>query len=257
MTVGEIYDYIDRIAPFNNQDKTDNAGLLIGDYSAEVKKLLVCLDVTNKVVAEAVGKGSDLIVSHHPLMHRPVSKTAIDDPFHALVRSNINYIAAHTNFDVAVGGIADQMLEKMGFPKSEIVIIPFNPDGSGFGRIIELGSPVSAKDLAEKCKAAFGCKAVRYVDSGKPISIIGVTSGCAEESVEAALRAGCDAFICGEVSHDKILFAADYGLTLIEAGHFHTEDIFCDDLVERLKSQFREIQVAKSVNSVDVCDYAL
>ena len=256
MTAGEIYNYIDRIAPFDNQDKADNSGFLVGDRGAEVRKILVCLDVTNNVVAEAVEKGIDLIISHHPLMYRPVTKIISGDPLHALVRSDICLIAAHTNLDIAVGGIADLMLSRLGFSKSETVIMPINPDGSGYGRIVEIDSPVSAGDLAEKCRAAFGCSVVRYVDSGKPLLRIGVSSGSASQSVEAALLAGCDAFICGEVSHDRMLFAANYGLTLIEAGHFHTEDIFCEDLVDRLRLQFKEIAIEKSVNSADVCDYA-
>jgi putative NIF3 family GTP cyclohydrolase 1 type 2 len=97
---------------------------------------------------------------------------------------------------------------------------------------------------------------VRYVDSDKALLRIGVTSGSAEESVKTALNMGCDAFICGEVAHDRMLFAADYGLTLIEVGHFYSEDIFCEDLVGRLKSNFREVEVEKSANSVDVCNYA-
>jgi len=255
MTTGEILDYLDGIAPFENQDKSDNAGLIVGDNNAEVRKILVCLDVTNKVVAEAVEKGIDLIIAHHPLLLTPVSRIAYCDPLHALVSSNISFIAAHTNLDVAVGGIADLMLARLGFPKSETVILPINSDGSGYGRIIELDSPVSAEDLALKCKIAFESTVVRYVDSGKALSIIGVSSGSAEESVVAALIAGCDAFICGEVSHDKMVFAADYGLTLIEAGHFHTEDIYCEDLVKKIESQFKEIEVEKSTNSVDVCNY--
>jgi len=255
MTIGELYNYLDKIAPFANQDKTDNAGLLVGDYDAEVENILICLDATNSVVAEAVEKGIDLIIAHHPLLHRPISEIISDDPLHALVRNNINFIAAHTNLDVAIGGIADLMLARLGFPKSDIVIIPINPDGTGYGRIIELNAPVSAGDLAEKCKTAFGCTAVRYVDSGKPILRIGVSSGSAEESVEAALHADCDVFICGEVCYDKMIFASNYGMTLIEAGHFHTEDIFCEDLVDRLKSQFKELTIEKSTNSVDVCDY--
>jgi len=255
MTVGEIYSYLNKIAPFNNQDKTDNAGLLFGDYNAEIKKILVCLDVTNKVVAEAVEKGIGLIISHHPLMYNPGSKIAGNDPLRSLTRSNINLIAAHTNLDIAVGGIADLMLARLNFPKSDKVILPINPDGTGYGRIIKLDTPVSAKYLAQKCKAAFGCTMIRYVDSDKPLSKIGVTSGSAEESVETALNAGCDAFICGEVTHDRMLFAADYGLTLIEIGHFHSEDIFCEDLVKRLKSKFKKIEIEKSINSIDVCDY--
>ena len=255
MTVGDVYNYLDEIAPFNNQDKSDNAGLLVGSYNTEVEKILVCLDVTKKVVAEAIEKGSNLIVSHHPLIYRPISKIVSDNPLHALIRGNINLIAAHTNLDVAVGGIADLMLERLGFSKSENVILPINPDGSGYGRVIKLDIPVLAKDLAEKCKTAFDCTVVRYVDSGKALSIIGVTSGSAEESVEVALNVGCDAFICGEVSLDRMLFAADYGLTLVEAGHFHTEDIFCEDLVKRLKSKFKKMDIMKSANSIDVCNY--
>jgi len=255
MTVSGIYSFLDKIAPFNNQDETDSAGLLFGDDNAEVKKILVCLDVTNKVVSEAVEKGVDLIISHHPLMCDSVLKDASNDLFSALTCNKLNLISAHTNLDIAVGGIADLMLAKLNFPKSDMVILPINPDGSGYGRIIKLDTPVFAKDLANKCKTAFGCTVVRYVDSDKSLSKIGITSGSAEESVEAALKLGCDAFICGEVIHDRRLFAADHGLTLIEVGHFHSEDIFCEDLVERLKSEFREIKTEKSINSVDVCDY--
>ncbi|MCL1862406.1 MAG: Nif3-like dinuclear metal center hexameric protein, partial [Defluviitaleaceae bacterium] len=117
MTVSDVYSYLDKIAPFNSQDNTDNSGLLFGDYNAEVKKILVCLDVTNKVVAEAVKKRIDLIISHHPLICHPVSRIVGDDPLRSLTRSNINLIAVHTNLDVAVGGIADLMLQRLNFPK--------------------------------------------------------------------------------------------------------------------------------------------
>ena len=256
-TVGDIFSYLDKIAPFKNQDISDNSGLIVGRYDAEVEKILICLDLTNKVVAEAIEKGSNLIITHHPPMYHPVSKTVSDDLIKALARSNINLITAHTNLDIAVGGIADLMLARLDFPKSYTVILPVNPDGSGYGRVVDLDTPVFANDLAKKCKDVFDCTIVRYVDSGKALTKIGVTSGSAEESVQAALDAGCDAFICGEVKYYGMLFAADYGLTLIEAGHFHTEDIFCEDLAERLKARFKEIEIMKSKNSIDVYEYSV
>ena len=255
MTVGEIYNFLDEIAPFSYQDKSDNSGLLVGDSTIEVKKILVCLDVTNEVVTEAVGKGVNLIIAHHPQMYRPISRIPGKDPLHALIRNNISLIAAHTNLDIAVGGIADLMLKKLGFPESSTSVLPMNPDGKGYGRIVDLDTPVSTGELVRKCKEAFGCTVVRYVDSGKAISKVGVSSGRSNESVDAALYAGCDAFICGEVIHEKMLFAADYGLTLIEVGHFHSEDIYCEDLVDRLKSRFKGLEVEKASNSADVCKY--
>ena len=255
MTVREIYDFIEEIAPFKNQYDGDNSGLNVGDFGTQVNKILVCLDVTNDVVAEAVEKGADLIIAHHPQMYRPVSKISCNDPLHALIKNNISMIGVHTNIDVAFDGVSDLMLEKLGFPGSKTAILPINSDGIGYGRIIDLDSPVSAKELAQKCKSAFNCTIIKYIDAGKPISRIGVSSGSSTESVEKALEKGCDAFICGEVKYDRMLFAKDHGLTLIEAGHFHTEDIFCDDLINRIKQRFNEIKIEKATNSVDVCDY--
>jgi len=255
MTIREIYNYINEIAPFKNQSSSDNSGLIVGDYNSPVKNILVCLDVTNDVVDEAIKKGADLIIAHHPLMYRPISKISGYDPLHALIRNNIYMIAVHTNIDVAFGGVSDLMLEKLGFPESNDAILPISDEGIGYGRIISLSTPISAKDLAQKCKVAFECTIVKYIDAGKPISKIGVSSGSAADSVDVALEVGCDAFICGEVKYDKMLFAKDHGLTLIEAGHFHTEDIFCEDLVNRLKTKFNEIKIEKAECSVDVCDY--
>jgi dinuclear metal center YbgI/SA1388 family protein len=255
ITVGNIYDVLNKNAPFKNQDKTDNSGLLIGDFNAEIRKILVCLDVTNDVAAEAISEKADLIISHHPLMYRPISKIMGNDPIHALVRGNISLIAAHTNLDVAFGGLPAMMLERLSFPPSETIIMPFNPDGTGYGRIAELGAAVFAKELAERCKKAFSCTVVRFVDSGKPLKKIGVSSGGGGEIAEAAFYAGCDALVCGEVRHDKMVFAANMGLTVIEAGHFHTEDIFCEPIRDRLRAEFPEIIIEKSKYSKDLCSY--
>ena len=255
MTVNDIYKFIDEIAPFKYQAGSDNCGIIVGDKNAQVNKVLVCLDVTNDVVFEANKKGVDLIISHHPLMYSPVSTIKKSDPLHALVSSNINLIAVHTNIDIASDGVSDLMLCALNFPKSNTPIIPIGGENTGFGRIIQIDEPMSAKELAEKCKAAFNSTVIRYVDADKPIKKIGVSSGSAAETVDMALDAGCDAFICGEVKYSKLLFAKDHGLTLIEAGHFHTENIFCDDMVTRLKARFAGINAEKAANSVDVCSY--
>ncbi|MCL2036022.1 MAG: Nif3-like dinuclear metal center hexameric protein [Oscillospiraceae bacterium] len=254
-SVKQIYNYLDRIAPFKNASKDDNVGLIVGAANAEVGKILVAIDATNDVIAEAAEKGAELIITHHPLMYRPVSKIPKGEPLHAMIRHNINFIAAHTNFDVADYGTTDIMLDLLGFPASQVVLSPENPDKTGFGRIVELDSPLTPQELAEKCKRAFKCSVVRYTDSNRTIKRVGLCSGGGDFLTDKALESGCDAYICGDVKWYTFTHAANHDLTLIDAGHFHTEDIFCEYLVERLREEFPGVTVEKSVNSVDVVKY--
>jgi len=255
ITVSNIYDYLNKLAPFESQDKTDNTGLIVGNLNAAVKKVLVCLDVTNAVVAEAVEKDVDLIIAHHPLMYYGVKRIMHNDPVYALAANGISFIAVHTNLDIAKDGVTDLMLTRLDFPPSDVVIGGLKPGDTQFGKITELPTPISAKQLAERCKAAFGCTVVRYVDGKRAIKRVGVCSGGGSGLVELALEKGCDAYICGDLRWDRMIFADNYGLTLIDAGHFHTEDICCSDLVEKLQGKFTETDFSKSVNSIDVCSY--
>ena len=255
--VRDIYNYLDKIAPFKNADKTDNCGLIVGDMNADVKRILVALDVTNRVASEAAKNGVDLIVTHHPLMYRPIQRVAKDDPLYSLIQSEISFIAAHTNIDVADGGTSDLMLSRLRLSPSKIVLDPCNPDGTGYGKISELDTPIPAKELAQRCKSGFGNTVVRYVDSGRPIKRVAVCSGGAGDLAQKALNLKCDAYITGDIRWDRLVFAADYGLTLVDAGHFHTENIFCEDIVKRLSCEFPSCHVKTAINSVDVCDYVI
>jgi dinuclear metal center YbgI/SA1388 family protein len=254
-TVQDIYKYLDTVAPFSTQMKSDNGGVLIGDATAQIKHILVCLDATVAVVEEAVQQNAGLLIAHHPLMFFGTKKVLKGDPVFALIANNINFIAAHTNLDIAKGGITDLMLTHLGFPASDTVIGTLKAGDTEFGKITDLPSPITAVELARKCKSAFNCTVVRYVDGGKPVQRVGVCSGAGDDLAELAYTKGCDAYICGDIRNHTTIFAANHGLTLIDAGHFHTEDIFCEDLAARLKSAFPEITVEKAKNSKDVCSY--
>ncbi|MDR2559474.1 MAG: Nif3-like dinuclear metal center hexameric protein, partial [Oscillospiraceae bacterium] len=150
MKVSEIYSFLEQSAPFKYQEKYDNSGFLIGDKSAEVAKICLCLDITLDVIAEAAEKGANLIISHHPVIFKAISDIKANTPVHKLIKHEINAICAHTNFDVAV--MADLMIELLDFPKNGSVIEIVSPDGAGFGRFSDLSEPVTADKLAEKCK---------------------------------------------------------------------------------------------------------
>jgi len=251
-TVQDIYTYLDTLAPFASQPSHDNSGILVGNANGEVSNVLVCLDATIAVIAEAADNFADLIISHHPLMYRGTKRVLADDPVYALISNEIALIAAHNNIDIAVGGLSDLMLSKLSFRASDVFL-----DSEGYGRVVELDETLTAKELAERAKSAFDCTAVRYVDGGKPVRKVAVCAGGGGDLLDTAIAANCDAYICGDLRHQHWVEAANRGLTLIDAGHFHTEDILCEDLVGKLKVAFPKLKIAKAKNSVDVCRYVV
>ena len=120
-TVGEIYSELNKIAPFSLADKWDNSGLLTGNSDNSVKKVLLCLDITDSIVNEAIKKGAEVIISHHPVIFDPLKSIDSDTVIAKLVRNNISAICAHTNLDIAKGGINDMIADMLGL---EIVSDP-------------------------------------------------------------------------------------------------------------------------------------
>ena len=117
-TVKDIYNIVDEFAPFSMQMNFDNAGLLVGSEDAPVERVLLSLDITLPVIKEAEQVGAQLILAHHPVIFHPVKSLLAGDPtadkLIALVRKGIAALCAHTNLDVAVGGVNDALAEKIG-----------------------------------------------------------------------------------------------------------------------------------------------
>lgn len=105
MTIGEVYDYIDGIAPFSTALDYDNVGLLVGSGQDPAEKILVALDVTLPVIEEAKRLGAQLIVSHHPVIFQPVRRLSGDSIPYRLAQAGIGALCAHTNLDMAEGGV--------------------------------------------------------------------------------------------------------------------------------------------------------
>ena len=104
-TVKDIYNYIDKIAPFNSAMDFDNCGMLVGNYSAVVNKVLLSLDITSSVIQEAKEIGANLIISHHPVIFNPIKRLDSNSMPYLLAKNDINAICAHTNLDMVEGGV--------------------------------------------------------------------------------------------------------------------------------------------------------
>ncbi len=255
MTVQDIYDYLDIIAPFKRQASSDNCGLNVGSFKKEVCKIGLCADVTVDVIEECKSKSIDLVISHHPIIFNPLKTLEAEDVVYKLVQSGVSHIASHTSYDVTEGGLSDIMLELLGLPASKEIISAQNSDGSGYGRISVTQNEFTASELVEKCKQAFSCTSVRYYDAGIKIRRIGVCSGGGSSELENAIEQKCDAYITGDVKWSAFVHAKNMGITLIDAGHFHTENTICVALKKQLDNKFKEIETIILDSSKDLCSY--
>ena len=307
---------------------------------------MLALDCTENVIEIAKKQKANLIITHHPVIFKGIKRVCADSVVYQVIRNDMHVISAHTNLDIALGGVNDCLAEKLGLTNLEGLtvtssepfekVVAFVPEshyeqvyqamtaagagtdgnyagcaffthGTGtflplegaepylgtvgrqeqvrevriemfckksktaavvsamkaahpyempaydifedkgivsretLGRVGSLSRKMSAKELAEQVKRALGGTAIRFADGGKAISRVAVCGGAGDSELESALACGADALVTGEVAHHIFIEAAHRGITLIEAGHFHTEDVVLDSVRDRLAAQFPEV----------------
>lgn len=246
-TVKNIFDFIDGIAPFEKQCEWDNSGLIVGNSCREVSKIGVVLDITADAVKYAAANGIELIVSHHPVIFRPV-KTFLDgDVPYLLAQNGISAICAHTSLDCADGGVNDVLAETLGFKNP----IPLTESGeaSMVRKVVieETEADVLAMLVADRLSTG-----VQLADCGKKIDTIALCGGAGGDFIHAVAESGCDAFITGEAKHHEFLAAYELGVTLIAAGHFETENPVVAVLADKLSKNFDcEVEIIPQKSPVE------
>lgn len=229
-TVKDVYNYIDSFAPFNTAEEWDNSGLLVGNEKAEVNKILFALDVTTDIINQAVKCGADLIITHHPVIFKPVSTVLSDSMIYKLVSYNINIICAHTNYDKAVDGVNDILCKTVGFNSF------YKIDGTCLN-IGEFEKSISTESFVNHIKNSLGC-VVRYNSLKKDINKVAVCSGSGSDYLSLAKELNCDALLTGDASHHAFLDAVELDIILVAAGHFETENLAIKPLMNKIKEKF-------------------
>lgn len=236
-TVQDIYQDIDSFAPFQTQMSFDNCGLQAGDPQAEVHSVLLALDITPAVVEEAVQKSAQLIVSHHPVIFNPLRTLMAGTVPYLLAQHGIAAVCAHTNLDLAPGGVNSCLAERLMLTNVQKLAVdePSCLAAALCGRTARSFSP---NEFAAFVKKKLKCDGLFYTDGGRPVRKVGLCSGAGCDYLRDAAENGCQAFVTGEAKHHELLDAGNLGVTLVAAGHYFTEDVVIDPLTERLKKQF-------------------
>ena len=248
-TVKDILTYVESLAPRYMKMDWDNVGLLCGRKNQSVTKILVALDPFEGVCREAAAWGAELIVTHHPLIFRPLKtvtdETSIGRSIQLLCETGISAINAHTNLDCAPGGVNDILARTLGLSGIQ-VLNSEGTDENGIPYGLLRSGTVEEQPLPDflaHVKTALRCDGLRYVDGGKPVRKVAVGGGSCADGMLEALEAGCDTFVTADVKYNQFWDAKDLGLNLIDAGHFYTENPVTACLAEKIAAQFPEVQV--------------
>ena len=236
-TVNDIYAFLNDLAPVRYQMDFDNAGFLVGDGSAAVEHVLLALDITDDVIAEAAALRAQLIVSHHPLIFTPLRRATADDltgrKVLALARNGIAAVCMHTNLDIADGGVNDALMAALG---AEVTC----------GRVGRLLEPMALSDFLPYVADRLHANGLRYVDGGRPVQKLAVCGGSGGSMLDLAAQKGCDTFVTADVKYDRFLAAKELSVNLIDADHFCTENVIIPILCEKLRAQFPALTFAVS-----------
>ncbi len=232
MKIKEIIAALERFAPLPLQESYDNAGLQCGLTEAEASGALLCLDVTEDVLREAVDLGCNLVVSHHPLLFHGLKQVSdanlVQRCIRLAVQNDLCIYSAHTNLDNAEDGVNYRIADKLGLIDVQLL----EPTTVNLGsRSVKSASavigylPQGEDSLAflQRVKQAFGVEALQHnALLERPIQSVVITGGAGDFMLEAALRAGADAFITGEM-HYHVWFGHEQELQIAVVGHYESE----------------------------------
>jgi len=246
--LNEVIKVLEDFAPPAIAAKWDNIGLLLGHGTADVRRVLLALDVTDAVVAEALELGVCAIISHHPLMRDGVKsisdKTPFGRRFLTLAENKIAVYSAHTNLDFCTGGVNDQLFDILEL-QSRQSIAEYSPDVF-VGRAGTLANEMCLSDFAVFVQKKLGLPMASYCGDGaalvRKVGVVG-GGGAKEELFQEALDAGCDTFITSDVKYSAALSAADMGLNLIDATHYATEMVFTNALTALFREKMPNLEV--------------
>ncbi len=240
----EVIKYLEYKYPKELAYDWDNVGLQVGSLNRKVKTILVTLDVTKEVVNEAIEKKVDLLISHHPLIFKPLTSLSIESPrgwmINKMIKHDITLYSMHTNYDLADGGMNDVLSKLLEIQNPQLL-----DTIDGIGRFGEI-EPMKMPEFIQKIKNTLNIDHVRFIGSlDKLVKIVGISGGSGSNHVGQAKRQNCDVYLTGDVTYHTALDCIQMGLNVIDVGHY-AEKVFKDAVKLDLEAVFPEVTVIAS-----------
>lgn len=256
MNIKEVVTTLESFAPLPLQESYDNAGLQVGLTATEVSGVLLCLDVTEKVIDEAVVKGCNLIVAHHPLLFRGLKQigdaTQPERCVTKALKKDIAIYAMHTNLDNAEGGVNYEIAYRLGM--EDVRFLLPNAQGGGSGVIGALPVEMNARTFLQSVKKEFGVECLMHNELlRRPIRTVALCGGAGDFLLQEAVNQQADAFLTGEM-HYHTYMGMEQTIQIAVAGHYQTEQYTKDLIAKTLREQCEGLHIVISQeNTNPIC----
>ena len=266
--LGEFAAFCEQLWPLAGAEDWDAPGLVSGKESARVTRVLLTVDVTSEILAEAEDGGFDLVLAHHPLLLRGVKTVSEQTSKGALlaraIRSEIAIYAAHTNADIVEAGVSEVLASSIGL--TDLVPLVLTVVNEGHGRIGSLAQPMKLGDFARAIakvlpSTAGGVKVAGDFD--QLVQRIAVCGGAGDSFIEAAVAAEVDVYLTSDLRHHPVQEAREQALigagrpAFIDVAHWAGEWLWLEVAAEQLQSNFPEIQFVVSQLRTDPWDFVV
>ncbi len=262
ISLDKICDFLNQFAPLELAEDWDNVGLLVGDRSAEVSRIMTCLTVTPESVEEAIAGQADLIVTHHPLPFQPIRKLTNESTptklLLELIRAGIAIYSPHTGFDSSKSGINQMICQRIGLQDIK-PLVPAAAGASdlGSGRFGRMDSVTELASFMDNLKQQFAIEHLQYVgDLKATVSVVASACGSGGSFLDAAVLVGCNTFLTGEANFHTCLEAKARNISLILLGHYSSERFAIEVLSDVIQSQFSDLKVWCSAKESDPLNFA-
>ncbi len=249
MKIKDVISALERFAPLPLQEDYDNAGLQVGLTEAEVSGALLCLDVTESIVREAIDKGCNLIVSHHPLIFRKLRHITNEDYVQRTValaiKNDVAIVAMHTNLDSVEGGVNFMIARQLGAVEDSIQFIstPQTVNGrqGGLGVVCKLPHPLTTAEYVALIKRTFNAQCVMTNASQRNVQTVAICGGAGSFLLDNAVNAGADALLTGEMHYHEY-FGHENDILISVIGHYESEQFTQQLLQEIINSSCPEVE---------------
>jgi dinuclear metal center YbgI/SA1388 family protein len=241
-TVDDIVKAVEAIAPAGLAEEWDNVGLQLGSRTWKVARAVTALDPTPAVVDDIIKRKADVLVTHHPLIFRPLRRLDLDTPLggvlQQLMANRIAVVSAHTNLDSVTGGVNDVLAAALGLAPVAVLQSHAAHPECGLGRIGNLPLPVTLHALAVTAKERLAIPQVRCVgDLNRRVQRVAICSGSGSSLLKAFFSSGAEVFITGDAGYHDAREVEARGRGLIDIGHFESEHIVLESLARQLAGQ--------------------